>query len=91
MKGMKLGGRTKGTPNKATQKIKDAYAKLLEDNLGTLQTDLSQLEPKDRLNFMLNLSEYILPKLARVEAEHEIKDTSVVLNIIPVAPKQANE
>ncbi len=91
MKGMKLGGRTKGTPNKTTQKIKDAYSKLLKDNLETLQDDLSKLEPKDRLNFMLNLSEYILPKLARIEAEHEIKDTSVILNIIPVAPKQASE
>jgi hypothetical protein len=61
-------GKPKGSVNKTTQKIKDAYAKLLEGNLHALQEDLLLLEPKDRLHFLLSLSEYILPKLARVEA-----------------------
>lgn len=80
MRGMKTGGRSKGTPNKATQNIKDAYCKLLEDNLEHLQKDLASLEPKDRLRFMLDLSEYIIPKLARTEADITSNGESIHLS-----------
>lgn len=69
MKGQKTGGRKAGSLNKATAKIKDAYSQLLENNLETLQDDLNSLKPLDRLRFMLDLSEYVIPKLARTEAD----------------------
>ena len=33
MKGEKTGGRTKGTPNKATQEVRNLFEQLVRDNL----------------------------------------------------------
>ncbi len=63
-------GRPKGVPNKTTQEIRDAYKKLLEDNLDNMSTWLAQIaadDPNKAVDMMLKLSEYILPKLARQE------------------------
>lgn len=74
-------GRIKGSPNKSTEKIKAAFQKLLEDNLPTLQSDLDHLEPAQRLNYIKELSEYILPKLARVDGQMENTD-EVTIRIV---------
>lgn len=64
------GGRPKGVGNKATNEIKEAYQKLLENNLDNMSTWLAQVASKDpekAIDLMLKLSEYIVPKLARQE------------------------
>jgi DNA-binding MurR/RpiR family transcriptional regulator len=70
-KGNKFGkGRPAGSPNKSTQEIRDAYKKLLEDNLDNMSLWLAQIaadDPNKAVDMMLKLSEYILPKLARQE------------------------
>jgi hypothetical protein len=58
----KTGGRTKGTPNKTTKEIKGIIQTVVEEQLETIEKDLKQLEPKDRLNVLLKLVEYVLPK-----------------------------
>jgi hypothetical protein len=40
---------------------------LLENNLPKLQSDIGSLEAKDRLYFLLKLSEFVLPKLQSIE------------------------
>lgn len=63
-------GRKKGTPNKATKQIREAYQKLTEDNLENMTIWLSQIaseDPAKAMDMMLRLSEYIIPKLARQE------------------------
>lgn len=63
-------GRPKGSGNKATAEIKEAYQQLLENNLQNMQIWLARMASEDEgkaLDFMLKLSEYILPKLARQE------------------------
>lgn len=63
-------GRPKGSPNKATTKIREAYHDLLENNLDNINLWLAQVAKKDpgrAVDLMLRLSEYILPKLARTE------------------------
>lgn len=63
-------GRKKGVPNKSTTKIKEAYHLLLENNLDNMSDWLAKIaekNPKDAVDLMLKLSEYILPKLARQE------------------------
>ena len=35
--GIKYGGRQKGTPNKATARLRGAFTELLEDNMGKVQ------------------------------------------------------
>ena len=63
-------GRPKGTKNKTTKHIREAYQKLTEDNLDNMNTWLAQIaadDPARAMDTMIKLSEYILPKLARTE------------------------
>ena len=62
MKGEKTGGRTKGTPNKATQEVRQLFHQLVRDNLPQLKKDLATLEPYQRVNAMIKLSQFIVPK-----------------------------
>jgi hypothetical protein len=58
----KRGGRQKGTPNRIKTELKDSINKIVKDNIDTLQEDLKQLEPKDRISLLLRFIEYIIPK-----------------------------
>jgi len=64
-------GRLAGTPNKATTETKEAFQMLLEDNLPTLQRDISSLEPKERVKFMLDLASFIIPKMKAIDVKSE--------------------
>jgi hypothetical protein len=55
-------GRPLGVQNKVTTSLKDRVNLLIENNFDKLQSDLDTVEPKDRLNIMLKLMEYVLPK-----------------------------
>jgi len=70
-------GRLAGTPNKATTEIKEAFQMLLEDNLPTLQRDISSLEPKERVKFMLDLASFIIPKMKSVDLKDK-KETILI-------------
>ena len=63
-------GRPKGSKNRATKHIREAYQKLTEDNLDNMSIWLAQIaseDPAKAMDTMIRLSEYILPKLARTE------------------------
>ena len=63
-------GKKKGTLNKTTKHIREAYQKLTEDNLENMSLWLAQIaaeDPAKAMDTMIRLSEYILPKLARTE------------------------
>ena len=63
-------GRKKGSKNIKTQQIREAYQKLTEDNLDSMSEWLNQIaqdDPAKAMQLMLNLSEFIIPKLARTE------------------------
>jgi hypothetical protein len=63
-------GRPKGSGNKVTTKIKEAYQQLVEGNLENMTQWLGEVaadDPKEAMMLMLKLSEYVIPKLARQE------------------------
>ena len=63
-------GRAKGKPNKTTKEIREAYQKLVEDNLTNMTKWLGEVaaeNPEKAMELMLKLSEYMIPKLARQE------------------------
>ncbi len=62
MNGQKTGGRTPGTPNKATTLLKERISTLVDTQFDTILKDLEALEPKDRVAAFLKFIEYILPK-----------------------------
>lgn len=64
-KNKKTGGRTKGTPNKATATVRDTISTLLTDyqESGRMSDDFMKLEPRDRLIIAERLMNYIAPKM----------------------------
>ena len=59
-------GRTKGTPNKNTQELKQLLAQMLQGYLDELNTQSDQLTLRDKLNFSRYVLPYLLPKLNNV-------------------------
>jgi hypothetical protein len=81
-KGKKTGGRTLGTPNKATSRAREAIALLVEGNIERLQGWLDEIaegrkgkdgafiippNPTKAFELLQSLLEYHVPKLSRAE------------------------
>lgn len=63
-------GRPKGAINKNTREIREAYQRLVENNLENMTLWLTRIASEDEekaMEIMLKLSEYVIPKLARQE------------------------
>ena len=78
-------GKPKGAVNKTSNKIREAFQKLIEDNLDNMTIWLMQVaadDPKAALDIMAKLGEYTTPKLARVENKLETEEgiTEIKLN-----------
>ncbi len=65
----RLGGRQKGTPNKVTASIKDWLSELIDNNRKQVERDIKQLEPKERLQVLEKLMQYVIPKQQAVSAK----------------------
>jgi hypothetical protein len=69
----KTGGRVAGTPNKATQTAREAFAQFVDGNAHRFQGWLDEVaqDPKHgakvALELVLQVSEYYIPKVARTE------------------------
>lgn len=63
----KYGGRKKGTPNKDTRELRERLSDLIDMNFNKLQTDLDNLDPKERVNTVIKLLDFALPKLRSIE------------------------
>jgi hypothetical protein len=91
LKGFQAGnsGKPKGAVTLVTKDIRDKFRQLLEMiTIDQLKQDLMDLEPKDRLVIISGLSEYLVPKLARVEHEGAIELKTVSeTTIFQIKPK----
>lgn len=85
----KSGGRVAGTPNRITTDIRDKFRQLLDMiTIEQLRDDLMMVDPKDRLNIIAGLSEYLVPKLARIEHEGHVELKTVSeTTIFQIKPK----
>ena len=63
MKGKKTGGRKIGTPNRLTKELRAALKNILHQEIELLPEHLSKLEPKDRLELLVKLLPFTLPKV----------------------------
>jgi hypothetical protein len=68
MKGVKTGGRSAGTPNKATVDVRAAIAIFAQENVERMSGWLNDIDdPAKRLDLYLRALEYHVPKLGRTE------------------------
>ena len=80
----KTGGREKGTPNKITKDIKEAYQHLIEANIENLDSWLNIVaknDPAKAMDIMIKLSEYVVPKLNRTSTSNQSPRTIVINEI----------
>jgi hypothetical protein len=68
-KGIKTGGREQGTPNRLTKELRKILKNILSDELENLPKQLDKLEPKDRLELIVKLMPYAMPKVETVRMD----------------------
>ena len=61
--GKKYGGRQKGTPNKMTKELRVLLKDIIYQELEEVQERFSLLEPRQRIELIIKLMPYILPKV----------------------------
>jgi hypothetical protein len=71
-------GRKAGTPNKTTTEIREAFSLLIENNLSKLQEDLNGLGPKERVKLLLDMAQFVVPKLRSVELKSDIEEVVTI-------------
>lgn len=81
MVGVKFGGRKKGSPNKTTLEIRNAFQILIENNLCQLQNDLDYLQPFERIKVLIEFSKFILPQIKSVEMAIEVEPARNIINL----------
>lgn len=72
----RLGGRTKGTPNKVTKTAREWLTALVDKNRRQIERDLKQLEPKERLLILEKLLQYVIPKKQAVNTSVSLESLS---------------
>ena len=69
MKGIKTGGRTKGTPNKITNEIRKKLKNIVDNELDILEESIKHLDSKERLELLIKLIPYVVPKVQTVSSK----------------------
>jgi len=63
-------GRPKGSPNVKTEAIRDMFKSFIENNTPKFEkwiSEVAEKNPAKAIELVSNLSDYVLPKLARTE------------------------
>lgn len=61
--GKKYGGRQRGTPNKMTKELRSVLKDLLYKEIEELEERLNNLKPKERIELIIKLMPFALPKV----------------------------
>lgn len=83
--GRKFGGRQKSTPNKTTAQTKVIVEKVISNEIDNLPALLAKLTAKDRVNALIKLLPFVMPKQA------EISIDTPVHQFLPIALTIAQE
>lgn len=69
-------GRPRGTPNKATAEVREAFNHLITSNLPQLEKDLNSLRAVERAKLLVEMAKLILPRLKQIELT-DLSDVSI--------------
>lgn len=61
-RGVKTGGRQKGSVNKVTRDLRFLIKDLIASEFDNIEESLEKVEPKERLDFLIKLLPYTLPR-----------------------------
>ena len=90
--GKKFGGRRSGVPNKTTQQSKAIVQKVINNELDNLEVLLSKLSAKDRVNALIKLLPFVIPKQQEISIEAPVHQLQpMTLTIVEEPLKISNE
>ena len=87
--GKKYGGRTKGTPNKLSNEIKERLATILNEAMDSI--DVKTLTVSERLKLIQISVQYVIPRLKQVEDVTDEMPTNFQIEIIDSLSKYSND
>ena len=69
-------GRPKGAENKATGELRTVISDLLNSEMtpAKLKALLAKLDPSQRLNYLIKLTDFVLPKLKQTDLNIELEN-----------------
>ena len=76
-KGVRQNGRAKGSLNKTSSDVKKIYSQILENNIENIQSDLDKLDPLNRIKILIQLSEFIVPKMRSIDVVADVSTTNI--------------
>lgn len=92
-KGRKTGGRKPGSVNKTTKLSRELIVNVLDkyQGSGLMAEDLESLPPKDRLDVMVKLMGFVLPKMqsTQVDLTANVNSASVEDDLTKLAEEMA--
>ncbi len=69
LEGNKTGGRQKGTLNRTTTALKATIQGIVEKGFESIESDLQDMDAKDRVGFILKLAEFVIPKMRETKID----------------------
>ena len=75
-------GRPKGSYNMSTEIVKKNVALLLENNIQLVQQDLDRMQPRDRVNALLQFMKFLIPTQNAIEVDNRISQEEMNENYI---------
>jgi hypothetical protein len=76
MQGKKTGGRVAGTPNRVTSELRKTLKGIIASELESLPTTFEQLQPKERLDLLIKLLPFCMPKVNQISGSYDSDWTS---------------
>ncbi len=71
MQGQKTGGRAAGTPNKVSGELRKTLKGIIAAELDALLTTLAELPPRERLDLLIKLLPFALPKVNTISGTYD--------------------
>ncbi len=77
----KTGGRTKGTPNKLTNEVRQMLVNFIDEKFDEVSTLWDDLDHREKISLFLQLAKIVLPKLSiENNTENEQTDFNIDLS-----------
>jgi hypothetical protein len=79
--GNKTGGRKAGTPNKTTGHVRDLLSGIIAKELESLERTLAELPAPDRVQAVIRLMAYVIPKPAQINEPAAKQVFDITMNL----------
>lgn len=69
-------GKPKGTKTKSVSELRSRIQLIIDNNLDAIENDIANLDPKDRIQALERLMQYVLPKIQSIECNDGQRDAA---------------